>query len=677
MQIHELNTFTGTVDDNAYLAIDNGTDTSKINASDIVTPLLAPIESDMSVLEARMDSFTNLEEGSTTGDAELIDGRVGADGVTYTNIGGAIRSQVSDLKSDLNHVNDATFEKRNILNTKIHSGNNGAVTYNSDGSITVGTTDYGNTFIGGNITLHKGRYYLFGVSSGMSFVSTSESHTTAFVTNTDNSEKAFDISSDTSCYVGFRVSSNPPTAFTIYPNLGFDESLINDNSKAIESLNNSVNGIDNVVFKDSDNLFDYDSLVEDKVPNSIGTTYDSLVPLSDWFTSNYIPVTAGEKYALINDGELSSYAVFRIAGYSDGVMIYKTPSGSEGNPVTIPSGVDHIRFFTNTASLFTSKKLTSLKKYSADMNYVWHPFGTSVDVVSLPDIKTYGVYVDDTKYYHFIRFGEKTLIRLFKQEGGNNLFQFSALYEGDVSEDGVAISKTIATNGTDTVGPISILRQGVDGGGEFAGGWHTVTVGGVSYPTAKQESLDIKVNGKSIVGVNGLHYGECVATAVNSLYFPQTITGADLSTATKAIEETVVYRLNEKMSARVSHKYVANTRVSLYYGLQAIRIGFNSIVLPNNETSFAFADMLANVVLDKAESLISIRNTDWIYDISIKDFGLAKYTHNEGNGSHKYGSLPKDTQKIYWVLMEGTYDYTYITSGKTLSWEGVWNIYPN
>ena len=101
MQIHELNTFTGAVGDNTYLAIDNGSDTSKINASDIVTPLLAPIESDMSVLEARMDSFTNLAEGSTTGDAELIDGRVGADGVTYTNIGGAIRSQVSDLKSDL------------------------------------------------------------------------------------------------------------------------------------------------------------------------------------------------------------------------------------------------------------------------------------------------------------------------------------------------------------------------------------------------------------------------------------------------------------------------------------------------------------------------------------------------------------------------------------------------
>lgn len=57
---------------------------------------------------ARMDSFTNLAEGSTTGDAELIDGRIGADGVTYTNIGGAIRGQVTDVKSDINNLG---FEK--------------------------------------------------------------------------------------------------------------------------------------------------------------------------------------------------------------------------------------------------------------------------------------------------------------------------------------------------------------------------------------------------------------------------------------------------------------------------------------------------------------------------------------------------------------------------------------
>ena len=54
-------------------------------------------------LSSRMDSFTHLEEGSTTGDAELIDARVGYDGTTYQSAGSAIRGQVGDLKEDLDY----------------------------------------------------------------------------------------------------------------------------------------------------------------------------------------------------------------------------------------------------------------------------------------------------------------------------------------------------------------------------------------------------------------------------------------------------------------------------------------------------------------------------------------------------------------------------------------------
>ena len=46
---------------------------------------------EVDVERKRMDSFTKLGEGSTTGDAELIDGRFGANGTTYTNIGDNIR----------------------------------------------------------------------------------------------------------------------------------------------------------------------------------------------------------------------------------------------------------------------------------------------------------------------------------------------------------------------------------------------------------------------------------------------------------------------------------------------------------------------------------------------------------------------------------------------------------
>jgi len=58
-------------------------------------------QSDLLVERARINSFTTLAEGSTTGDAELIDARIGADGVTYTNAGGAIRGQIGKLSKSI------------------------------------------------------------------------------------------------------------------------------------------------------------------------------------------------------------------------------------------------------------------------------------------------------------------------------------------------------------------------------------------------------------------------------------------------------------------------------------------------------------------------------------------------------------------------------------------------
>lgn len=54
-------------------------------------------KAELSVERARIDNFTQLDSGTTTGDAELIDGRIGADGIPYTNIGNAIRGQISAI----------------------------------------------------------------------------------------------------------------------------------------------------------------------------------------------------------------------------------------------------------------------------------------------------------------------------------------------------------------------------------------------------------------------------------------------------------------------------------------------------------------------------------------------------------------------------------------------------
>lgn len=54
------------------------------------------LQSQMNVLSARMDTFSTLAEGSTTGDAELEDIRVAANGEVYDSAGDAVRAQIED-----------------------------------------------------------------------------------------------------------------------------------------------------------------------------------------------------------------------------------------------------------------------------------------------------------------------------------------------------------------------------------------------------------------------------------------------------------------------------------------------------------------------------------------------------------------------------------------------------
>ena len=62
----------------------------------------------------RIDSFTKLKEGSTTGDAELIDARIGFDGVIYETLGSGIREQIRNVNSKLNVVG-ATKKYNNLF----------------------------------------------------------------------------------------------------------------------------------------------------------------------------------------------------------------------------------------------------------------------------------------------------------------------------------------------------------------------------------------------------------------------------------------------------------------------------------------------------------------------------------------------------------------------------------
>lgn len=69
-----------------------------------LTTRMSAIETEQTAQDARMDTFVALQQGSTTGDAELTDIRVGANGTTYASAGSAVRGQIGELKSDLTNV---------------------------------------------------------------------------------------------------------------------------------------------------------------------------------------------------------------------------------------------------------------------------------------------------------------------------------------------------------------------------------------------------------------------------------------------------------------------------------------------------------------------------------------------------------------------------------------------
>lgn len=81
---------------------------------------LGYLKEDFDVLKARMDQFTSLKEGSTTGDAELQDIRVGTDGKTYDTAGDAVRGQIGELKGDL--VNQGLIENIDISSFDVANG---------------------------------------------------------------------------------------------------------------------------------------------------------------------------------------------------------------------------------------------------------------------------------------------------------------------------------------------------------------------------------------------------------------------------------------------------------------------------------------------------------------------------------------------------------------------------
>ena len=264
MQIHELNNFTGTLGSGAYLAVDDGNDTGKLSTQQL-----------LSATEARID---NIIAGPAPSAEEIVDARLGADGVTYPSLGDAIRDQVSDLKTDLETTADLVGTCTNCyINRYSHAEVESANWL---------TSDY--------IPVEAGKtYYLTGATqSGFGYDST---------LNVYNTSKTF-LGVQTSTYdnTAWTASQNGYIRVTNYsssvkPRCIAIAIVVNDRLDALES---DVNSLDSDISNIATSLESSENFVGDCTAVYINRYSHEESSSSKYKTSDYIPVKAGATYYL-------------------------------------------------------------------------------------------------------------------------------------------------------------------------------------------------------------------------------------------------------------------------------------------------------------------------------------------------------------------------------------------
>lgn len=645
----------------------------------------------MDNIQKRMNTFTSLKDGSTTGDAELEDIRVAYDGKEYGNAGEAVREQASDIHKALFGAGASIWSKAKSESKKYVVETKGICILNErfTAAGVVAKISRG-TFAQNESTLNLDREcsaYIVEFEKNPGTVYMPSAETIKIVSTT---KIIFEANGNARCWIPvekgqYLAVDSTATAYTCESN-HVPYMLYNQANKTLECRGfGSVGSIEPVapyslaleykleydmddtgLVKQIDaNREAADSLKED-LDNCIRiANYTRLTPVFEkkglYWSCNpdyKLCVLYANEYKEAKVYEVHKGKRYTVCGMSDGNNTSPLVIFSKTYPTVKGETSLYENFIAGSNSgprITTEKHITSpIDGYMLiTSSTVYGGYAIEESVRLIIDDR-YGLYVSNGCYTTFSKIGNNTyLCRIFKNVYINQLFDFNGCYIGKFDEYGELYKyKDFGTFPSDVVGPIAIRENNWSATTKFSGGSHGIDIDGIVYPTAKQEMLLVKCGGVTI-DADGYYIGQTEFVAKNILYIPMTITGNDLSTAIKGIEETRRYYISDVLKVSVDYKAVTNIIADTLYGFQLQIFDFEHIILPNNESKILLKQE-QRYPFNLAENKYICTNENGGYcSVELSLCGLGNYSKNNGESDTKYGyvSVYKNPNKIYFVLI--------------------------
>lgn len=222
----------------------------------------------IAALQTRMSEFTSLKDGSTTGDAELIDARIGADGTKYASAGDAMRGQVEQINEALDNFVSIDYNLKRITqfdgirNDNVNVINNGG---NSD----VHTVDGGMFF---EIHVKEGDTYQFNTKvTGDNFRYVITNSSNNIIASSNDSTTELKVRMPKNAYA-ILINNNQNLLPQSECNIFLVESLSNNNDKHIYYSTDLPNGMESMVGDgQTDNTRQFQAILNYMAENGGGT----------------------------------------------------------------------------------------------------------------------------------------------------------------------------------------------------------------------------------------------------------------------------------------------------------------------------------------------------------------------------------------------------------------------